>query len=281
MDLRNPFRTSLSEPFVTGCDNLSPLHHRLCKVESAVILFCRQGKARITIDLLEYKIVPHTFIFLLPNNIVEISAVSEDLQVTYFACSDNMFLEATFRFNPQFFRFIKENPCKEFPSSHIEPIEGLMKAAATVYADPNHCFRNEIVKNLFQIWLMDLYDKVRRRFTPGEEESRNRQEEVLKKFIPLIHTYCTSEREVQFYANRLCISTKYLSDITNAIIGKPAKKLIDEFVLLEIKVLLQNTDLPVQTIGERLNFPDQSYFGRYFKRHTGISPSEYRERFRK
>ena len=58
-----------------------------------------------------------------------------------------------------------------------------------------------------------------------------------------------------------------------------AKKLIDEFVLLEIKVLLQNTEFPIQEISNRLNFPDQSYLGRYFKRQMGISPSAYREKF--
>ena len=77
----------------------------------------------------------------------------------------------------------------------------------------------------------------------------------------------------------LCISTQYLTDICTAITGKSAKKLIDEFVLLEIKVLLQNTEFPIQEISNRLNFPDQSYLGRYFKRQMGISPSAYREKF--
>lgn len=279
MEQRNPFRTSFTEPFITGCDNLSPLYNRLCKIESAVILFCRQGHAHVTIDLHEYNIVPYTVMFLLPSHIINIISAGKDFQMAYFACSETMFREASFRFNPRFFHFIKENPCKVFPSLHREAVEGLMNATATVYADFNNRFRYEIAKNLLQIWLMDLYDKTHRWFTTQDMEGHNRQEELLKNFISLIHSYCNSEREAGFYANMLCISTKYLTDICTAITGKSAKKLIDEFVLLEIKVLLQNTEFPIQEISNRLNFPDQSYLGRYFKRQTGISPSAYREKF--
>ena len=279
MEQRNPFRTSFTEPFITGCDNLSSLYNRLCKIESAVILFCRQGNARVTVDLHEYDIVPYTVIFLLPSHIIDIISAGKDFQMAYFACSEAMFREASFRFNPRFFHFIKENPCKVFPSLHWEAVEGLMNATATIYADFNNRFRYEIAKNLLQIWLMDLYDKTYRWFTVQDMEGHNRQEGLLKHFISLIHSYCNSEREAGFYANMLCISTKYLTDICTAITGKSAKKLIDEFVLLEIKVLLQNTEFPIQEISNRLNFPDQSYLGRYFKRQMGISPSAYREKF--
>lgn len=279
MEQRNPFRTSFTEPFITGCDNLSLLYDRLCKTESFVILLCRQGNARVMIDLHVYDILPYTVMFLLPSHIVNLISVGKDFQMAYFACSEAMFREASFRFDPRFFHFIKENPCKVFPSPHREAVEGLMNVTATVYADLNNRFRYEIAKNLLQVWLMDLYDKTHRWFTPQDMEGHNRQEELLKKFISLIHTHCASEREAGFYANTLCISTKYLTDICTAITGKSAKKLIDEFVLLEIKVLLQNTEFSIQEITNRLNFPDQSYLGRYFKRQMGISPSTYREKF--
>lgn len=277
MEHCNPFRTSFTAPFIAGCDDLSSLYNRLSKPESGVILFCRQGQASVIIDLTEYKVVPNTVIFLLPSHIINIISASEDFRMAYFACSDSMFREASFRFNPHFFHFIKENPCKEFPFQYAGAVEGLMSATAAIYEDKNNRFRYEIAKNLLQIWLMDLYDKTHRWFTQQDMEGHNRQEEILKKFIYLIHTHCTSEREVGFYADLLCISTKYLTDICSSITGKSAKKLIDEFVLLEIKVLLQNTELPLQEISDRLNFPDQSYFGRYFKRQSGCSPSVYRE----
>lgn len=94
-----------------------------------------------------------------------------------------------------------------------------------------------------------------------------------------MHEHCASQREVSFYADKLCISTKYLTGICKAVTGDSAKKIIDDFAILEIKVLLQSTELTVQEIADRLVFPDQSYLGRYFKRHEGMSPKEYQSKY--
>ena len=94
-----------------------------------------------------------------------------------------------------------------------------------------------------------------------------------------MHEHCASQREVSFYADKLCISTKYLTGICKAVTGDSAKKIIDDFAILEIKVLLQSTELTVQEIADRLGFTDQSYLGRYFKRHEGMSPKEYQSKY--
>ena len=77
----------------------------------------------------------------------------------------------------------------------------------------------------------------------------------------------------------ICCITKYLTGICRSVTGDSAKKIIDDFAILEIKVLLQSTELTMQDIADRLGFPDQSYLGRYFKRHEGMSPREYQNRY--
>ena len=104
----------------------------------------------------------------------------------------------------------------------------------------------------------------------------NRQTELFHRFVALVHEHCTVEREVAFYADRLCISTRYLSTIVRNIAHRSAKELIDAAAVLEIKMLLQTTDLSVQEIAYRLRFPDQSYLGRYFRKHAGVSPTDFR-----
>lgn len=91
-----------------------------------------------------------------------------------------------------------------------------------------------------------------------------------------MHEHCTEQREVAFYADRLCISTRYLSTIIRSVAHSTAKEFIDRSVVLEIKMLLGSTELSVQEIAYRLHFPDQSYLGRFFKKHTGVSPTEFR-----
>lgn len=103
---------------------------------------------------------------------------------------------------------------------------------------------------------------------------------LFHRFVFLAHDYCTEEREVSFYADKLCISARYLSDVVRRTTHQSVKELVDKIVALGIKVLLQSTALPIQEIAYKMHFPDQSYLGRYFKKHTGISPSAFRQESR-
>ncbi len=95
--------------------------------------------------------------------------------------------------------------------------------------------------------------------------------------MSLVRIHCRKEREVAFYAEKLFITPRYLSFIVRQVTrDKSAKDMINRHLILEIKVLLQTSRLSVQEIALKLNFPDQSYMGRYFKRYTGKSPTEYR-----
>ena len=149
---------------------------------------------------------------------------------------------------------------------------------AYTYRDRNNIFRNTIIRNRLQNVLMEIYDKLQRFAGMQRQmpESTTRQTELFHRFVALVHEFSSQEREVSFYADKLCISTRYLSTIVRTIAHSTAKEFIDRSVLLEIKMLLQSTDLSVQEIAYRLHFPDQSYLGRYFKKHTGESPTEYR-----
>ena len=103
--------------------------------------------------------------------------------------------------------------------------------------------------------MLDIYDKCYRYFDRQEIEGGSRQDEIFKNFIALVHENCISQREVTFYASKLCISTKYLTGICKSVTGEAAKKIIDDFAILEIKVLLQSTGLTIQEIADRLGFP--------------------------
>lgn len=103
----------------------------------------------------------------------------------------------------------------------------------------------------------------------------SRQVNVYDKFINLLHEYCTSKREVQFYANKLGITPKYLSAVTIEYSGKNASSWIDEYVITKAKNLLREQQHNIKEVSEILNFPSQSFFGRYFKRVTGKSPKQF------
>lgn len=280
MKQANTIFTPLQESFVAGSnENLSSVKKQLWKLDGGSIYLCRKGWAHISINLKEYRVVPHTQVVLMPGSIVRVHEVSDDCCADYFDFSADMFHEACMRFDANFFGFLREEPCYIFTSTRAKAIEGLMYGAAIIYADKENIFRYQIARNHLQCFLLDLYDKIRRKLNHVQLDSGSRQEEILKKFIHLVSKHCTSEREVNFYANELCISTKYLTSICRNLTGEPAKKVIDKFVTLEIKVLLQASEFSIQEIADRLSFPDQSYLGRFFKRHEGLSPKEYQQKY--
>lgn len=274
-----PFYSLGNEPFIAGSLSVPFRHKRLYKIGSAGILFCIQGQAQVTIDLKTHTISSHSVLFLLPETIISMTEVSSDFSLSYFICSADMFWETVFRLNTQFLHFLKIYPSYRISPERIGSVEGLMKASVSIYTDRDNRFRYQIAKNLLHNFLLDTCDKIYRRFSIREIEGHNRRDELFRGFIDLLHKHCSLQHEVTFYANALCISTKYLSDICRLTTGNSPKKLIDNFVMLEIKLLLQSTDLSLQEISDRLNFPDQSYLGRYFKHHSGISPTEYRKEF--
>ena len=271
-------RTTAEDSFFVGTINCSDMPHHLFKLEDACIFFCHSGEARIEIDLLEYDITPNTQIIFLPNSIINYSYASPDLSISYITFSNAFFQEATVRLDPSFFHFLKENPVVTLPAERTRTINGLIIALEDLYKDKENCFRLQILRNYIQSFLLDIYDKTHRIFEQNRPEGISRQEELFKRFIQLIHKHCLNQREVSFYAQKMFITPRYLSAITQAVAGETAKNIIDKHVILEIKVLLESTDLSIQEIANRLQFPDQSFFGRYFKKHTSISPQYYRRK---
>lgn len=145
--------------------------------------------------------------------------------------------------------------------------------ASYTYRDRGNIFRNTIIRNRLQNVLLEAFDKTQR-FAPDvhSQTGTTRQADLFQRFVALVHEHCTEQREVAFYADRLCISTRYLSTIIRSVAHSTAKEFIDRSVVLEIKMLLGSTELSVQEIAYRLHFPDQSYLGRFFKKHTGCRP---------
>ena len=104
----------------------------------------------------------------------------------------------------------------------------------------------------------------------------NRAEEYFKQFTHLLGEHYRTERSVGFYARQLCITPKYLTTIIKRISGLSVSEWIDNYVIIEAKTLLKYSHMSIQEIAYYLNFPNQSFFGSYFKRNTGMSPSQYK-----
>lgn len=275
----NLLSTTETEVFKVGTNNLSAFHNRLVKITNGALLYCIEGEAEIIINLQKYHITPYTSIILFPGWILSLVSASEDFNVHYFAYSKEIMQAACFRLEPAFIHFIADLPCYTHSDhSAIKATTRTFETGWDIYLDKENQFRNSIAQFTIQIFFMNIYDKVHRYFTWEQLKGSSRKEQIFKKFIRLVHKHCNEQRDVTFYAEQLCISTRYLSAVSQEITNQSTKEIIDRFLMLEIKTTLQTTNLSLKEIAERYYFPDQSFFGRFFKKHEGVSPKEYRSR---
>ncbi|NDV65354.1 AraC family transcriptional regulator [Bacteroides sp. 224] len=275
----NPLLIAEEEVFKAGKDKLLYSPGRLDKITNGSLIYCVSGEAEVMINLKQYQVIPHTCMVLFPGSIFSVSSASEDFLVLYFSFSKEMVKKIFFRLEPSFIHFLKETAC--FTSVHPDSIKvtlWVLETGLAIYDEKENVFRDRIAQHLLQIFFLNAFDKAQRLFTKAQLEGADRKSQLFKKFIRLVHTHCVEQRDVSFYAEKLCISSRYLSEVTRSVTKHSTKKLIDEFLVLEIKVLLQTTNLSLKEIAERCRFPDQSFFGRYFKKHTGMSPKEFREK---
>ncbi|MCM1309980.1 MAG: helix-turn-helix domain-containing protein [Bacteroides sp.] len=141
--------------------------------------------------------------------------------------------------------------------------------------------RSLLTATLYQIMILAKHHKTAMREQTIDEDSydtskpRSRRILYTHEFVRLVRKYFRMEHSVRFYANKLCISPKYLSLVVKETSGRTAAEIIDEFLLLEAKNLLRFSGKNIQQVAYELNFSNQSSFGKYFKHLTGLSPSEF------
>ncbi|WP_289074808.1 helix-turn-helix domain-containing protein [uncultured Bacteroides sp.] len=265
------------EIFKAGTDKNEWLPQgKTIKVDVDTIIFCRKGTANIEIDLIPYEIVANTQLIIIAGSIVHNISNSDDFKISYITFKHEVYDEATAQLEPSFTFFLKEYPYVQLGEKRINKMNYLVEAMEDFYYEKTNCFRIKIFKNNIQSLLLDVYDKTRTLFKIDKSEEVGRREELFIKFIHLIHKYCPQQREVGFYAGKLYITSRYLSSITQNVADKSAKYIIDKHAIQRIKIMLKYSNMSIQDISYELNFPDQSFFSRYFKKHTGMSPLEYR-----
>ena len=149
----------------------------------------------------------------------------------------------------------------------------LLKAKA---ADSSNMFRRNVVSTLTLAMFYDLSNVIQRVLATGGERQSS-SEIIFTRFIKLLEQNYKHERRVSWYADQLCITAKYLSETIKNVSHRTPNEWIDNYVTVEMRVLLRNSSKSIKEIAEELHFANQSFLGKYFKEHVGMSPSEYRK----
>ncbi|MDO5570984.1 MAG: helix-turn-helix domain-containing protein [Bacteroidales bacterium] len=265
-----------NNPFIVGEESFISINNNYVKVSNTSILFCIGGNAQIEINLIKYEIAKNSQILLLPGSIFHFNDISADFKMIFIGCYNNFFHEVTNCLEPNFFHFLKEVPCVTLEGEELDYIKSMLFNIDKVYKDKNNRYRVQICRNFIQNILFHFYDKTQHLFEANNNKWPNRKEELFKKFVQLVNLHCCSRRDVGFFAQELNITPRYLSTIVQTVAKETAKEIIDSHAIVEIKILLKNSNLSIKEISSKMKFVDQSFFGQYFKKNTGMSPVQYR-----
>lgn len=246
------------------------------RMDGGAILICTDGQAEITINTKPYTLKKGCEAILLDDMSLFIIGSSHDFRMTMLLYSKEMAFQATYKFAPQFFSYLIQHPLYRHPEGGEETLLAYMKILRDMQSDTHNRYHVLIATNLLRSILLNAYDKIQR-FSNGQGDlTGSRKEEIYNRFMDLVIEHARIHRDVSYYADKLCISTKYLAEVAKAVAKETPKQSIDAFIVSEIKLMLTFTDMNVQQIADYLHFPNQSYLGRFFKHHTGMSPSTYK-----
>lgn len=263
--------------------NLETFREYPYHIEGGVILLCTKGEATIATGIQQYHIVENSTAMFLYGMTFYILSASKDFNVRMFIFSQKLYREVILPLPASFSQFMNEMSVYKHPdnSSTLKSVYVLMDMAELVYKERESKYADILQRNFLQSYMAYVLENVQPYLSQITSKYTRRQH-LFHRFISLLYVNCRQHHDIGFYTEQLCISPRYLHIITfECSPGLSPKQLIDKQLILEIKTLLYISDLTISEIAFQLNLPDQSYLCRYFKRHIGISPTEYRNQLKK
>lgn len=253
-----------------------------CRFDGLLLLYCISGHVKLSVNLNEYEVSSNHLVITTPGKILKVAEAPEkqDLRYIMIAMSPEFASELRIDMKPLINDGIAlmETPVIGLEEDNVKLMSQYLSLMADVTKIKGN-YQNDALRFLVSSMLCTIAgvwsEKVEEaRQTSPQSTSRSRM--IFEQFIRLVSEYHTKYRNVGFYADKLCLTPKYLSKLIKTASGKSAPEWIDAYVILEAKNLLKYSDITIKEIVYRLNFPNQSVFYKFFKARTGMTPSEYR-----
>lgn len=233
---------------------------------------CLSGSTSWLFDLQHHELHPNEMAITIPGEFVQHQAMSADFEGILFVSTLEFVKSMNLPFRFDAFMGFRAHPVVRLDERQKRDMLYLYQAISRL-CEERHPRRQEIVRHMICAYFYYGYSFVSPETTSA---STPRDAELLQRFLELVKRHYATERRVAFYAGQLAVTPGYLSTIIKRISGRAASDWIDAFVITEAKILLQRQDITAQQVSQRLNFPSQSFFGKFFRRKTGMSPIEYR-----
>ncbi len=257
-----------------------------CRSDAYIAIFCKSGELEIEVNLRTYKVGSHWAFIGTPGNIIRVAEAPENpeqMEFLVMAISKEYLSEIGFNFKKVFDDrrlTLLSDPCLKIEEKDITYCDKYLDLLRDVVESGIHGKKDAVgslIASLFYL-LAGLLEAnlVKMGGEVASSPSATRVKMLFEHFMSLVTEYHNTERSMSFYAGRLGLTPKYLSKLIKQASGRSGPDWIDSFVVLEAKNMLKYTDLTIKEIVYKLHFPNPSVFYKFFKAHTGMTPSEYR-----
>jgi len=281
IDLAGEQRQGLMRECITASsDSQMQVFRFPCRIDAFIIGVGTEGETSVSFNLHEFRLKKDSMFIFTPKNILQVNS-QQYFKADVIAISPDFMRRINIDIKnmmPLFLKFV-ENPTLALTPEESRSMRGMIAQIERETRGPETHFSFDIVSGLIAATIYKVGDIMYHYLAEHPEEqnnSHNRAEEYFKQFTHLLGEHFREERSVGFYARQLCITPKYLTTLIKRISGQSVSEWIDNNVILEAKTLLKYSTMSIQEIAYYLNFPNQSFFGSYFKRNTGMSPSQYK-----
>ena len=267
----------LPRDYVVGNDITEAIlnfYKQTCRLKAGIFVLCVEGNLRASINLTEYTLKPNDFITLMPGSIIQFCEQKESFRLSFIGFSSEFMdcvnmIKSTMSALPT----IYENPIISLSEDRADFINDYFHLLERVQAKEKSINR-EMVKHILLTMINGISYLYQGKSWPNKITTRS--DEIHKKFIQLVMKNYTSKRQTAFYASQLSISPQHLCMIIKQKTGRSVSDIIADMIIMDAKSQLMATDLTIQEISYSLNFPNVSFFGKYFKRYVGVSPQKFR-----
>ena len=243
-----------------------------------LMALCRKGQVTYNIDTRQQTVRPGDLYFISERHIVDNFTASDDFDCLCIMLSTQFYhgFVQNVKNVSSLLLFSMNNPVVSLTPQEIQTYENYYQTIRKKIGDESHHYRTEVVQALLLAMFYDMSGVIYR-IEQSTAKKQSRSDVIFARFITLLEENFRKERRVSWYAKQLDITAKYLSEVVKHVSMRTPNEWIDSYVVLEIRVLLKNSPKSIKEITEELNFPNQSFLGKYFKEHVGVSPSEYRK----
>ena len=258
------FPASLKKPFM---------------INGAGLMVCRQGNFTFSLNMKVFSAQAGETVFIPEDSLFQVLSESEDLQLFIFIYQIEPIRDIIGNSVATMYLYmqLRTEPCYVWNTGDEEEVLKYMSLLDNTLHLDNNTF-NDNEQRLLLLGLTYRICSIYNRKLMNLKTTVGHKHEIFIRLIQLIDAHYTEERGVEFYADKLCLSPKYLSALSKSVCGFTVQELIFKSIIRKIISLLKNTQKNIQEIADFFNFPNASYFGTFFKKQTGMSPQQYRKK---